>query len=79
MAGLRERIRHAPATPRQSSTLILRAAAAYFALVFGAGFLLGRDVLDRDPVSGSVFGLSLLLYAALPWLHARALTGRTRP
>jgi len=35
----------------------------------------GRSVLEyisgRDPVSGTVYLASLLLYAALPWLHAR--------
>jgi hypothetical protein len=132
----------------QSSALVLRAGASYFALVFGAGFLLGsvrvpllvprlgeraaelletpvmlvvifvasryvvrrfgltaetsifvgllalallagaelvlsaamgRSVLDRDPVSGSVFVASLLLYAALPWLHARRTRKSIRP
>ena len=124
----------------QSSARVLRAGASYFALVFGAGFMLGsirvpflvprlgertaelleapvmlaiiffasryvvrrfdltvhasifvgllaltllvgaelilsaamgRTVTDRDPVSGSVFLVSLILYALLPWLHAR--------
>jgi hypothetical protein len=124
----------------QSSALILRAGTSYFALVFGAGFLLGsfrvpflvprlgeraaelleapvmlavifvaarhvvrrfgltaeaslfvgvlalalligaelilsaamgRNITDRDPVSGAVFLASLTLYAVLPWLHAR--------
>ena len=45
-------------------------------LVLGAA--MGRGPLDRDPVSGSVFGASLLLYAALPWLHTRASGGRPR-
>lgn len=131
--------------PTSSSVLVLRAGAYYFAVVFGAGFLLGsiripflvprlgervaelleapvmlgviffasrhvvrrftlatgvsvavgllalalllaaelvltaaisgRSVSEyissRDPVSGSVYLASLLLYAALPWLHAR--------
>jgi len=38
-------------------------------LVLGA--FVGRGVADRDPVSGSVFAVSLLIYAALPWLHTR--------
>lgn len=45
------------------------------ALLVGAELVLAavmaRSVLDRDPVSGSVFLASLLLYAALPWLHTR--------
>lgn len=45
------------------------------ALLIGAELLLsaamGRNVTDRDPVSGSVFLASLILYAVLPWLHAR--------
>ena len=130
---------------RRSGVLVLRASAFYFALVFGAGFLLGpiriaflvprlgervaelleapvmliviffasRHVVrrfalpvdvsiavgllalvlllaaelvlavaisdrsisgyisSRDPLSGSVYLASVLLYAALPWLHAR--------
>jgi hypothetical protein len=132
----------------QSSASVLRAGASYFALVFGAGFLLGsvrvpllvprlgeraaelleapvmlvviflaaryvvrrfglaaetsifvgllalalllgaevvlsaamgRSVWDRDPVSGAVFLASLLLYAALPWLHARRSGKSSRP
>jgi hypothetical protein len=39
----------------------------------------GRSVLEyisgRDPVSGSVYLASLLVYAALPWLHARRSRG----
>ena len=131
--------------PTSSGVLVLRAGAYYFAVVFGAGFLLGsiripflvprlgervaelfeapvmlwviflasRHVVrrftlaagasvavglvalalllaaelvvtaaisgrsvslyisSRDPVSGSVYLASLLLYAALPWLYAR--------
>jgi hypothetical protein len=33
--------------------------------------LTGRSVTDRDPVAGGVYLAALLLYAALPWLHAR--------
>lgn len=132
-------------TRRPSRVLVLRAGAAYFALVFGAGFLLGsiripflvprlgervaelleapvmlvviffasRHVVrrfalsarasfavgvvalvfllaaelllaraisggsvsgyisSRDPIAGSAYLASLILYAALPWLHAR--------
>ena len=132
-----------------STVLVLRAGASYFALVFGAGFLLGsiripflvprlgeriaelleapvmlvviffasRHVVrrfalaargsvavgllalgllvaaelalalaisgrsiseyisSRDPVSGSVYLALVLLYAALPWLHARRSKG----
>jgi hypothetical protein len=46
-------------------------------LVLGAA--IGRSVLDRDPVSGSVFAASLLVYAALPWLHARRGDQGARP
>ena len=39
----------------------------------------GRSVLEyisgRDPVSGSVYLASLVLYAALPWWHARRSSG----
>ncbi len=28
-------------------------------------------ISDRDPISGSVYLVSLLIYAVLPWLHAR--------
>jgi hypothetical protein len=39
----------------------------------------GRSGLEyissRDPVSGSVYLASLVLYAALPWLHARRSRG----
>lgn len=45
------------------------------ALLVGAEIILsaamGRSVTDRDPVSGSVFLASLVLYALFPWLHAR--------
>ena len=123
-----------------SGTSVLRAGAAYFAWVFGVGFLLGcirvplvvprlgermaelleapvmlvviflasrhvvhrfgvsarasipvgllalvflviaelvlaavmdRSITDRDPVTGTVYLAALLLYATLPWLHAR--------
>jgi hypothetical protein len=33
--------------------------------------VMGRSVTDRDAVSGSVYVAALLLYAALPWRHAR--------
>jgi hypothetical protein len=53
------------------------------ALLVGAELLLGsfmgRSFWDRDPVSGSVFAVSLLLYAALPWLHTRARGGSEGP
>ncbi len=52
------------------------------ALLIGAELMLsaamGRNVTDRDPVSGSVFLASLILYAVLPWLHARK-RGPIRP
>jgi hypothetical protein len=35
------------------------------------GAAMGRTLTDRDPVSGSVFLASLILYALLPWLQAR--------
>ena len=39
----------------------------------------GHSVLEyisgRDPVSGSVYRASVLLYGALPWLHARRSRG----
>lgn len=37
----------------------------------GLSAVMGRTILDRDPVSGSVFLASLLVYAALPWLLVR--------
>lgn len=53
------------------------------ALLVGAEFMLaaamGRSVMDRDPVSGAVYLASLLLYAALPWLHARRSGKSIRP
>lgn len=53
------------------------------ALLVGAELVLaaamGRSVLERDPVSGSVFLASLLLYAALPWVHTRKSGERIRP
>lgn len=50
------------------------------AMLAGAELLLGfallgrtpmQVVLDRDPVSGTAYALSLLAFAAMPWLLAR--------
>lgn len=35
------------------------------------GSSVGAYLTGRDPISGSVYLGSLILYAALPWLHAR--------
>lgn len=66
--------------------LALRAGAAYFALVFGAGFLLGpirvlwlalrglslADYLaQRDPVAAAVYYAMLAVFALMPLVLAR--------
>lgn len=64
------------ASVRLSAAVGLMALALLLAAeLLLAGFLLGRTpaeyVLARDPIAGMVYIALLLLFAALPWLHAR--------
>lgn len=58
----------------------LAAGGLALALLLGAEVLVGvvllgrtplQLVLERDPVSGTAYALSLLVFAAMPWLIAR--------
>ncbi len=50
--------------------VLLLAAELLLAVVLPGGSVTGY-VSGRDPISGSVYLASLLLYATMPWLHAR--------
>ena len=51
--------------------LVLLLAAELVLAVAISGRSISGYISSRDPVSGSVYLASVLLYAALPWLHAR--------
>jgi hypothetical protein len=55
--------------------LVLLLAAEVSLAVAISGHSVLEYISGRDPVSGSVYLASLLLYAALPWLHARRSRG----
>ncbi len=46
-------------------------AAELLLAVMLAGRSVGEYVLSRDPVSGSVYLLMLVVFAAMPWLQSR--------
>jgi hypothetical protein len=60
-------------------TPVIKAGLCYFALTFGAGFLLGplrgltpeQYFAARDPVSGIAYYLSLVLLASMPLIVER--------
>jgi hypothetical protein len=51
--------------------LLLLLAAELLLAVIIQGRPIAEYMMSRDPVSGSVYLISLLLYAVLPWLHVR--------
>ena len=51
--------------------LLLLVAAELALAAAISGRSISGYISSRDPVSGSVYLGSVLLYAALPWLHAR--------
>ena len=55
--------------------LLLLAVAELVLAVAISGRSISGYISSRDPVSGSVYLASVLLYAALPWLHARKIGG----
>lgn len=66
--------------PRTDSAGLIGTGIIALLLLIGAELLLavllaGRGIVEyissRDPVSGSVYLLMLLLFAAMPWLQAR--------
>lgn len=42
-----------------------------------AGRGVGEYVASRDPISGSVYGVMLLVFAAMPWLRHRLASGNS--
>ena len=59
--------------------LVLLLAAEVLLVVAVSGRAVLEYISSRDPVSGPVYLASLLLYAALPWLHARRSRGLNQP
>jgi hypothetical protein len=57
------------------SALFLLIAAELLLAALLQGRPVAAYVSERDPVSGSVYLACLLLYALMPWLHARRGTG----
>ena len=55
--------------------LLLLVAAELVLAVTISGRSVSGYISSRDPVSGSVYLASVLVYAALPWLHARRVGG----
>ena len=52
----------------------LMAAELLLAVAF-AGRAVGEYIASRDPISGSVYLAMLLVFAAMPWLRRRRVTG----
>jgi len=51
--------------------LVLLVLVELFLALALTGRCVTEYVYDRDPISGSVYLVLLLIYAVLPWLHAR--------
>jgi hypothetical protein len=51
--------------------LVLLLAAEFLLAVALLGRSIAGYISDRDPISGSVYLASVLLYAVMPWLQAR--------
>jgi len=52
-------------------SLVLLLAAELFVAVALQGRTVTEYIAGRDPISGTVYLISLLIFAILPWLHAR--------
>lgn len=51
--------------------LVLLLAAELLLVVALQGRSIAGYISDRDPISGTVYLASVILYAVMPWLHAR--------